>query len=107
MAILLISNVLLWQQINEPEPGPEPGRMMAVRLNSTSVIPDADGYITISADGLSEAMVLDQVPQLEEEEQEYQLWLVKDGERTSAVLLSVDELIWRHSRPCTRAAVQL
>jgi anti-sigma-K factor RskA len=91
VAILFISNVLLWQQINKMEPAPEPGRLMAIRLTSTSVIPDADGYITISGDGLSGAIVLDRLPQLQQDQQ-YQLWLVKDEQRTSAALLSVDEL---------------
>jgi hypothetical protein len=91
VVILFISNVLLWQQINKLESGPEPGRTMAIRLNSTSVIPAADGYITISGDGLSGAIVLDRLPQLQQDQQ-YQLWLVKDEQRTSAALLSVDEL---------------
>ena len=91
VAILLVSNSLLWQQVNELESAPEPGRMQAIQLNSTGIIPKADGFLTISADGLSGAIILDQVPQLKEEQQ-YQLWLVKDGERTSAALVSVDEL---------------
>jgi anti-sigma factor RsiW len=90
-AVLLVSNILLWQQVNELESDPEPDRMQAIQLTSTGIIPNADGFLTISADGLSGAIILDQVPQLEEEQQ-YQLWLVKDGERTSAALLSVDEL---------------
>ena len=40
---------------------------------------------------VAEAVILDQLPQLEEERQ-YQLWLARDGERTSGAVLSVDEL---------------
>jgi anti-sigma-K factor RskA len=76
--------------VNELESQPEPGQMQAIPLDSTGLIPNADGYLVISADGLSGALVLDQLPQLDD--QEYQLWLVKDGERTSGALLSVDEL---------------
>jgi anti-sigma-K factor RskA len=89
--ILTASTILLWQEVAELSSGSEPGRLQAIRLNSTGVIPGADGYLTVSGDGLSGAIVLDQVPQLGEDQQ-YQLWLVKDGERTSAALLSVDEL---------------
>jgi anti-sigma-K factor RskA len=64
--------------------------MQPIHLNNTGLIPNADGYLIISADGLNGAIVLDQLPQLET--QEYQLWLVKDGQRTSGALLSVDEL---------------
>jgi anti-sigma-K factor RskA len=87
---LLVSNILLWQQVNELESRPGPGQMQAIPLKSTGLIPNADGYLVISADGLSGALVLDQLPQ--SDNQEYQLWLVKDGQRTSGALLSVDEL---------------
>ena len=90
VVVLLVSNILLWQQVTELESRPEPGQMQAIQLNNTGRIPDADGYLIISADGLSGAVVLDQFPQLNN--QECQLWLVKDGERTSGALLSIDEL---------------
>jgi anti-sigma-K factor RskA len=90
IAILLVSNILLWQQLNELESRPQPGQMQPIHLNNTGLIPNADGYLIISADGLNGAIILDQLPQLEA--QEYQLWLVKNGERTSGALLSVDEL---------------
>lgn len=89
--VLLAASLLLWRQVNELNSGPQPGRLLAVRLTSTGVIPGAEGYLTISGDGLSGAIVLDRVPQLSED-QSYQLWLVKDGVRTSAALLEVDEL---------------
>jgi len=89
--VLLAGTLLLWRQVNELSSGPAPGRLQAVHLESTGIIADADGYITVSGDGLSGAIILDQVPQLEED-QRYQLWLVKEGERTSAALLAVDEL---------------
>ena len=89
--ILLASTLILWQQRNELRSESEPGRLQAIRLTSTGIIPEAEGYMTVSGDGLSGAIILDQVPELGEDQQ-YQLWLVKDGERTSAALLSVDEL---------------
>jgi anti-sigma-K factor RskA len=91
VVILLISNFLLWQQVKGLESSSGPDRMLAIHLDSTGLIPAADGILNISADGLSGAIILDQLPQLDEEQQ-YQLWLVKDGQRTGAALISVDEL---------------
>jgi anti-sigma-K factor RskA len=90
--ILLASTLILRSQLGSRDSGPEPGRLQAIQLQSTGVIPNADGYVTVSHDGLSGAVILDQLPQLGED-QRYQLWLVNEaGERTSAALLSVDEL---------------
>jgi anti-sigma-K factor RskA len=89
--LLLASTLLRWQQVNELSSAPEPGRLQAIRLSSTGIMAAAEGVLTVSGDGLSGAIILDQVPQLAED-QRYQLWLVKDGQRTSAALLEVDEL---------------
>ena len=91
VVILLASTLLLWQQVGDLSSGPEPGQLQAVHLESSGIIPDAEGYMTISGDGLSGAIIMDKVPQLEED-QRYQLWLVQDGERTSAALIAADEL---------------
>ncbi len=89
--ILTASTLLLWQQANDQQADRDAGRLQAIRLQSTGVIPEAQGFLTVSGDGLSGAIVLDQVPQLAED-QRYQLWLVKEDERSSAALLAVDEL---------------
>jgi anti-sigma-K factor RskA len=89
--ILATSTLLLWGQVNNQHLDRESGHLQAVRLQSTGVIPGAEGYITVSGDGLSGAIVLDRVPQLTED-QRYQLWLVKGDQRLSAALLAVDEL---------------
>jgi hypothetical protein len=88
--VFLTSTISLWNDTSEMQSAQQQGRMSAVRLNSTGVIPEADGYLTISGDRLSGGITLDQVPDLGESRQ-YQLWLVKSGVRTSAALLSVDE----------------
>ena len=89
--ILFTSNLLLWQQVNELSADPKPGSLLAIPLKSTGIIPEAEGYMTVSWDGMSGAIVLDRLPQLEEN-QAYQLWLVKEGQRASGAVLSVDEL---------------
>ena len=50
----------------------------------------ATGFVLISADGENGALVVDGLPPLGED-QEYQLWLVKNGERTSGAVFSTDE----------------
>ncbi len=89
--VLLAGTLLLWQQVNDLQSGPQPGTLQAIPLQSTGIIPDAQGYLTVSWDGLSGAIVLDRVPQLAED-QVYQLWLVRDGQRFAAAQLVADEL---------------
>jgi hypothetical protein len=88
--VFLTTTAMLWNDVSELRTAQQPGRMSAVRLNSTGVIPTAEGYLTISGDRLSGAITLDQVPELGESQQ-YQLWLVKGGVRTGVALLTVDE----------------
>jgi anti-sigma-K factor RskA len=88
--VFLTTTIMLWNDASELQTAQQQGRMSAVRLNSTGVIPAAEGYLTLSGDRLSGGITLDQVPELGESRQ-YQLWLVKGGVRTSAALLSVDE----------------
>ena len=89
--VLLVTTLVLWQRVNELNMYREPGHLQAIPLSSTGLVPEAEGFITVSFDGLSGAIILDRVPQLEED-QRYQLWLVKGDERTSGALLAVDEL---------------
>lgn len=83
---LVVSNVLIWQQANKPDPN----SWRRIRLNGTEVAPDATGIIYISADGRNGTLIVDRLPQLGSENQ-YQLWLIEDGERTSGAIFSVDE----------------
>jgi anti-sigma-K factor RskA len=89
--VLLVSNLLLWQQVNRPTAMIGPAGMRAIPLSSTGVAPGASGFIIIGADGQNGAVVVDKLPQLDPEERQYQLWLIRDGQRTSGALLSVDQ----------------
>lgn len=62
---------------------------MAVQFQGTNAAPNATGLLVISLDGMHGTMVVDQLPVLGEAEQ-YQLWLIQDGERTSGGVFSVD-----------------
>ncbi len=83
---LVIGNVFLWQQLNAPNPN----AWRRVSLTGTELAPEARGIIYISADGRNGTFIVDQLPQLGPEQQ-YQLWLIQDGQRTSGSVFSVDE----------------
>lgn len=82
---LAVSNVLLWRQLNAPSPN----AWRRVSLTGSEVAPEATGIIYISADGQKGTLIVDRLPQLSPEQQ-YQLWLIQDGQRTSGGVFSVD-----------------
>lgn len=80
----------LWQRLNHLEFLTAPGGMRAIPLTATGKVPGATGFVLVGADGRDGAIVVDGLPPLEEGQQ-YQVWLVRDGERTSGALFSTDE----------------
>ncbi|MCI0397035.1 MAG: anti-sigma factor [Chloroflexi bacterium] len=94
---LAVANLLLWQRIDRLELLIGPQGMRAIALHSTDVAPQASGFVIISADGANGAMVVDAMPLLEPEQQ-YQVWLVRNGETTSGGLFAVDESGYRGLR---------
>lgn len=87
---LAASTLILWQKVSQLEFATAPGGMRAVPLSATDSAPSATGFVLISADGDDGALVVDGLPPLGES-QEYQLWLIRDGQRTSGALFSTDE----------------
>jgi len=83
-------NLFLWQRLNQLEVVTSPGRMRAVPLSASDPTSRATGFVLISADGDSGALIVDGLPPLEESQQ-YQLWLIRDGQRTSGAVFSTDE----------------
>jgi anti-sigma-K factor RskA len=94
---LAASSFLLWQRVNTLEYATAPGGMRAVPLNATDAAPDATGFVLISTDGEDGALVVDGLPPLGED-REYQLWLVRNGERTSGAIFSTDEKSYAGTR---------
>ena len=82
-------SLLLWQRVNQIEFSTSAG-MRAVPLSPADAASTATGFVLISADGDDGALVVDGLPPLGEEQQ-YQLWLIKDGQRTSGAVFSTDE----------------
>ncbi len=87
---LSASSIVLWQRVNDLEFLTAPGGMRAVPLTATDAAPSATGFVLISADGNDGALVVDGLPPLAESQQ-YQLWLIRDGQRTSGAVFSTDE----------------
>jgi anti-sigma-K factor RskA len=90
IAGLAASSFILWQRINHLEIATAPGGMRAVPLRATDAAPQATGFVLISTDGDDGALVVDGLPPLGESQQ-YQLWLIRDGQRTSGAVFSTDE----------------
>ncbi len=83
-AVVLILSILLWQQLSFSNSV----RFEQFVMTSTDAAPDATGLIIMGEDGEFGTLVVDRLPVLDEE-QEYQLWLIKNGERTDGGVFSV------------------
>jgi anti-sigma-K factor RskA len=83
-------NLSLWQRLNQLEFVTAPGGMRAIPLSGTDEASGATGFVLVGADGRNGALVVDGLPPLDENRQ-YQLWLIRDGERTSGAVFSTDE----------------
>lgn len=87
--LLAAGNAYLWQRIRQLE-SQAPAYLRTVNLRGTDEAPDARGVIVIGRDGRSGALVVDGLPALGPEQQ-YQLWLVRDEERVSGAIFSVND----------------
>ncbi|MCA9942365.1 MAG: anti-sigma factor [Anaerolineales bacterium] len=87
LLLLLISNFQLRQQVQESN---HPAGFGAVTLSPAEPDNAATGLIIISADGLHGTLIVQDLPVLAEPEA-YQLWLIKDGQRTSGGVFNVND----------------
>ncbi len=87
---LIVSNVLLWQQVNRPGVVSDAQSMRTLALASTASAPKASGIVVISTDGEYGTLVVDNLPTLDKTQQ-YQLWLMQDGTRISGAVFSVGQ----------------
>ncbi len=83
-------NLLLWQRVDQMDYFTTAGGFRAVPLNPSDTASSATGYVLVSMDGEDGALVVDGLPPLAEGQQ-YQLWLVRDGEKISGAVFSTDE----------------
>lgn len=88
VVILLVSNVALWRQVNRLQSNPGATALRVVNLDGTQFSPGATGMIVMSRNGEYGTLVVDHLSALSPEQQ-YQLWLIRDGKRTSGGVFSV------------------
>lgn len=89
VALLFFSNLWWWQRMNREEPMITSGGMQVVAMAGSDVAPDATATLVISEDGEHGTLVVDGLSPLDVDHQ-YQLWLIRDGLRTSGGVFSVD-----------------
>jgi anti-sigma-K factor RskA len=90
IVVLLASNLLLWRQVQTLSAAATPSTtMQIVALEHTTAAPDATGMLVISESGEYGTLTVDHLPPLGKNQQ-YQLWLIKDGNRTSGGVFSVN-----------------
>jgi anti-sigma-K factor RskA len=84
-------NVAQWQQLSHPAPTPTSvaGDFHLVKMTAPQN-GDASGLLVISDEGSFGTLVVDGLKALDATQQ-YQLWLIKDGKRTSGGVFSVIE----------------
>lgn len=85
--LLVVSNLGLWQQMNQLL---RPAGFHIVELSGTEQFPDAKGILIISEEGSEGTLVVEHLPELDESQQ-YQLWLIENGKRTSGGVFSPRE----------------
>jgi len=81
--VLAGSNLFLWQQPRQSQ-----SELRAISLRNTAAAPNATGLLVLSKDGEYGTLVVDGLPALKDSQQ-YQLWLITDGKRTSGGVFSV------------------
>jgi anti-sigma-K factor RskA len=87
--LLAASNIWTFQRLNRLE-ATNPADFRVVSLTGTDKAPLATGLLVLSHDGNTGTLVVDSLPFLDETQQ-YQLWLIKDGKRTSGGVFSVSQ----------------
>ncbi|MBE0411488.1 MAG: anti-sigma factor [Anaerolineales bacterium] len=94
VAALLVSNLLLWQQISQPQVNDS---LRVVNLTGEGLFSEARGIITMSVDGERGTLVVDGLRHLESKFV-YQIWLFRDGEISSGGTFTVYEGGYGHAR---------
>jgi anti-sigma-K factor RskA len=87
--VLAASNIWMLQRVNHLETTSQ-ADFRVVNLTGTDKAPQATGLLVMSHDGNTGTLVVDNLPILDNAHQ-YQLWLVKDGKRTSGGVFSVTQ----------------
>jgi anti-sigma-K factor RskA len=87
--VLGASNLFLWGRLSALEQTGH-GDFISVSFDGTQAATSATGLLVISPDGEYGTLVVDGLPYLDESQQ-YQLWLIDDGQRNDGGVFSVNE----------------
>ena len=95
MAVILTvifgtSNLVIWQQAKTPTLFEEFAAYPFVLLKGTEAMPEAEGRLIADLNSNQGLLIVDSLNTLEKTSQ-YQLWLIRNGERTSGAVFSVNE----------------
>ncbi len=83
--VLLATGAWLWQSTHPAQPA-----LRVINFASTEYAPGATGVLVMSDSGEYGTLVVDHLPDLPVNQQ-YQLWLIQDGKRTSGGVFSVSD----------------
>lgn len=89
IVLLLAGNIWLWGQVRDLSERTQNAGFQVVSMEGAGPAETARGVMIITANGEYGTLVVDGLPVLPEEQQ-YQLWLIADGKRTSGGVFSVD-----------------
>jgi anti-sigma-K factor RskA len=85
--VLTANNLTLWQKLNQAQTHASQD-FRVVDMSGTSTTPGAGGVFLISADGSFGTLLADGLSTLNDQ-QVYQLWLIKDGKRTNGGIFNI------------------
>ncbi|MDX1437155.1 MAG: anti-sigma factor [Anaerolineales bacterium] len=88
--LLGLVNLSLWNQLQQVT-GALESTLQVISLTGTEHQPDAAGLMVVGGDGHVGALIVDNLPVLDEQ-YEYQLWLIGDDGREDGGVFSVSEL---------------
>lgn len=90
LLLLGVNNIFLRQQVNKLQAQVPSGYMQIVRLEGTNLAPETSGYVMVFRDQNYGSLAVTHAPLLTEDQQ-YQIWLIQDGVRTSGGVFSVND----------------
>lgn len=90
--ILLLGavNLALWQQTRQQQAQLLSENLRIVHLTGSEKSPQASGFLLVNQNDSSAILIVDNVPILDPSQQ-FQLWLIRDGKRTSGGVFSTDD----------------
>lgn len=88
--ILGVMNLILWQQFRQNQSQFNTESLRIVHLTGSEESPQASGFLMINPNKSSAILIVENVPALGSSQQ-YQLWLIRDGNRSTGGVFSTDE----------------